>query len=222
MPIKSQQLITLFVFSLVVAAIFSACNTPAVSLSLATPTALATATASSPPVTSTSSAAETVTETPVLTPTVVATETVTATTTVTTTVRPTTPRPRATATVRPPTSVFVTAIKIAPTPVRSNQAPTFTVTFQNTTGQALTYRWFVKLYLQNQPQSFGETAKLDSVIPPQLITLAAPTNWKTLVVAPECLFLIARVFWVDENNQVIEFMKPNGTSPATGFYVCPT
>ncbi|MBI5030959.1 MAG: hypothetical protein HZB51_10560 [Chloroflexi bacterium] len=220
MTTKPVHRIIVFVSILIVVA--SACSTPSVSLSSATPTVIATATASSAFPAPATSTIEPVTETPTLTPTIVATETITATTTVTLTQRPTVTRPRATATPRPPASVFVTAIKITPSPVRSNEPPVFTVTFQNTTGKALNYRWFVKLYLQDQPQSFGETAKLDSVIAPQLSSSAAPSNWKTLVVFPECMFLIARVFWLDESNQVIEFMKPNGTSPATGFYVCPT
>ncbi len=94
------------------------------------------------------------------------------------------------------------------------------MTFLNTTGQPQTYRWFVKVYLPDQPQSFGETSRIDSVIVPKTSAVRASSDWKTMVVL-DCLFFIGRVFWVDENNQVHEFLKSNATSPATGFYVCP-
>jgi hypothetical protein len=127
---------------------------------------------------------------------------------------------RATATPSIPPGVYATAIKIAPTPAQSDVPPLFTVTFLNTTGGAKRYRWFVKIYQQDQPQSFGETPKTDSDIPIHTTQLTAVSNWKTTTVV-QCLFLIARVFWIDENNQVHEFSKPDGNNPATGFYVCP-
>lgn len=139
-----------------------------------------------------------------------------------------TPIQRATAAVRPVATatpailpgVYATAIQIDPTPAKSEEAPQFTVAFLNTTGSAKTYRWFVKLYQQDQPQSFGETPKTASDIPTNTTQLKANSDWKTTTVV-QCLFLIARVFWVDENNQVHEFLKPDGNNPATGFYVCP-
>lgn len=219
MSVKQIHWITLL--ALIVLVGLGACNTPSVALTGSTPTAIATTTPPSAFVVATPAITETITETPIIAPTIAATETLTVTETVTGTRRATATRPRFTATPKPPASVFVSAIKIDPTPVKSNQSPVFTVTFENNTGAAQSFRWFVKVYQQDQPQSFGETSKVDNLIAPKSSKLTAPTNWKTLVVAPECMFFIARVFWVDENNQVIEFMKPNGSSPATGFNVCP-
>jgi hypothetical protein len=128
--------------------------------------------------------------------------------------------PRATATPSIPPGVYATAIKIDPAPAKSDASPQFTVTFLNTTGGAKMYRWFVKVYQQDQPQSFGETSKIDSDIQPNTTQLVAKSDWKTTTVV-QCMFLIARVFWIDENNQVHEFLKPDGYNPAAGFYVCP-
>jgi hypothetical protein len=128
--------------------------------------------------------------------------------------------PRETPTPSIPAGVYATAIKIEPAPAKSDEPPQFTVTFLNTTGVTQTYRWFVKVYQQDQPKSFGETSKTDSDIPTHTAQLTAAADWKTTTVV-QCLFLIARVFSVDDNNQVHEFLKPDGYNPATGFYVCP-
>jgi hypothetical protein len=129
--------------------------------------------------------------------------------------------PAATATLALTPGVYVLAIKIDPNPGKSGQSPTFTVTFVNATGQPQIYRWFVKIYEKDQPQSFGETSKTESWLPTNSVTLPSISDWKTTAVAPECSFYIARVFWLDSNNQVIEFTKPNGASTATGFNICP-
>jgi len=94
------------------------------------------------------------------------------------------------------------------------------VTFLNTTSQTQRYRWFVKIYQPDQPQSFGETAREDSDIVLKTSQLKSSSGWKTTAVL-QCMPMIARVFWADQNNQVTEFLKPDGSSPATGFNICP-
>ena len=197
-------------FVLAISVALSACSAVATSSPTRTPTVIS-ATATAVP-----------TETATPAPTAPATDTPepTATSTVTPTKRVVATRPRATAIPAIPPGVYATAIRIDPTPAKSDEPPQFTVTFLNTTGGAKTYRWFVKVYQQDQPQSFGETSKTDSNIPTNTAQLKAASDWKTTTVV-QCLFLIARVFWVDENNQVHEFLKPDGHNPATGFYVCP-
>ena len=194
----------------------SACSAFSTTTNAATPTSLATATALG----STPTAAPTQTATAA--PTETATDTLTPSATATATKRAVSvpSRTRPIPTPATPLGVFITAIKIDPTPAKSNEPPQFTVTFLNTTGKPQTYRWFVKIYAPNQPQSFGETSREDSVIAPNASQWKSTSDWKTTAVL-ECMSLIARVFWVDQNNQVIEFMKLNGSSPATGFNVCP-
>ncbi len=158
------------------------------------------------------------TDTPSPSPTTGATETAVATATVTR--RPAVPAVRATATAMVSPGVFVTGVKITPLSVRSNELPQFTATFLNTTGQAQSYRWFVKIYAPDQAQSFGETSKVDNDILPNVTQLTSSSDWKTQTFF-DCLPFIARVFWIDADNQVHEFLKPNGANPATGFTVCP-
>jgi len=144
-------------------------------------------------------------ETPTLTPSVVVTATIR---------RSATPAPSA------PSGVYVTAIKIEPQSVKSNEMPQFTVTFLNTTGQTTKYRWFIKIFAPDQTPSFGETPKIESDIPPGTSQLKALSEWRTQTFFG-CLFFTARVFWVDADNQVREFLKPDRVNPGAGFNVCP-
>jgi hypothetical protein len=126
---------------------------------------------------------------------------------------------RVTPIVAPP-GVYVSAITIEPTEVRSDQSPQFSATFVNTTAQAQTYRWFIKVFAQDQSQSFGETPKLDSTIPTGVVQIKATSEWKTRTFFV-CLWFVARAFWVDTDNHVVEFAKPNGPGGYTSFSVCP-
>ncbi|MCL4393247.1 MAG: hypothetical protein M1482_00215 [Chloroflexi bacterium] len=163
--------------------------------------------------------APTGTDTPAATATAAGTATPTLGPTTAPTKRAATPRPRPTATATVTPGIYVTGIQIRPNPGVSEQPPQFLVTFLNTTGQTQPFRWFVKIYQPDEPQSFGETPKVDSDIAPNSSALAV-SDWKTTTVL-QCMPFIARVFWVDQNNQVNEFFKPDGTNPATGFDVCP-
>ncbi len=215
-PARQQLRFSLIVLIVLMAVLaLSACNaSPATNA--ATPTSLATPTTLG----STPTVAPIQTETAAPSATAADTSTPSATATATKRAASVASRTRPIPTPTIPPGVFVTAIKIDPTPAKSNEPPQFTVTFLNTTGKPQTYRWFVKIYAPNQPQSFGETSREDSAIAPNTSQLKSTSDWKTTTVL-ECMPLIARVFWVDQNNQVIEFMKLNGSSPATGFNVCP-
>jgi hypothetical protein len=171
-----------------------------------TPTPLPPSATNVPPLGATPTPAETATQMPA---------------TATATRRPATPTVRATATPVPPQSVFVTEIKVDRPTARSNEAPQFTATFLNTTGQMKTYRWFVKVYAPDDPsRSFGETSKVDSVLPINTTQLKSSSDWKTQSFF-DCLSFVARVFWVDGENQVHEFQKLDGSNPAIPFTVCP-
>lgn len=155
---------------------------------------------------------------PTIAPIVTATPSPPPTATATTRTVTTSGRAKPTPTTLP--GVFVTAVKIDPIAPRSNQDPRFIVTFLNTTGQAKPYRWFVKIYTPDQSPSFGETTRIDTDIPTKTSQLESGGGWKTQTYF-DCLAFIARVFWVDQDHQVSEFLKPDGRSPATGFSVCP-
>ena len=210
-PAELRHLARAFFFALVTSVALSACSAVAAyaPTSTTTPTVIGSTATGVPTDTATPVPTTTVTDTPQSTATALPTQRAAGAT-----------RPRATATPAIPPGVYATAIKIEPAPAKSDVPPQFTITFLNTTGGAKMYRWFVKVYQQDQTQSFGETSKIDSDIATNTTQLKAASDWKTTTVV-QCLFLIARVFWIDENNQVHEFLKPDGHNPATGFYVCP-
>ena len=144
---------------LLAAFVMSACS-PSPTSSLPTPTQTL---ATSPAI------EETATSATMPLPTAVVTETPRATPTATATKRTVSVAPQPSATPMPgtPADVFVSAIKIDPTPAKSKESPQFTVTFLNATGKPQMYRWFVKVYQKDQPQSFGETSKIESAITPK-------------------------------------------------------
>lgn len=139
------------------------------------------------------------------------------------TATPRTPtRPPASPTIAAPPGFWSTTITVDPPAPKRGTFATFSVTFLNTSGSSQTYRWFVKVFQPDQRNSFGETSKLSTTFPPGTTTLAAPADWKIGVIG-DCLPFIARVFWVDPNDQTVhEFVKPDQSGgPAAGFQECP-
>jgi hypothetical protein len=128
--------------------------------------------------------------------------------------------PSPTATPVYPPGVYVTAIKVDPSTLHSNQAPQFTVTFLNTAVQTQDLTWYVKIFSPDQANSFGETEKIPNNIPPGVSRLSAVANWQTQTYSA-CSFFFARSFWVDPNGQINEFLTPTGTSLGVSLSVCP-
>jgi tetratricopeptide (TPR) repeat protein len=118
-----------------------------------------------------------------------------------------------------PPGIYVTAVQTDPPEVKQGQLPTFQVTFLNTLGVTANYNWFVKIYEPDKKQSFGETAKAASAIPPGNHPFATFANWKAPGATP-CRPFIARVFYVASDNTVVEFPKPDGDSFWYYFAVC--
>jgi hypothetical protein len=115
--------------------------------------------------------------------------------------------------------LFVAGVQLDPPEPKDRQTPTFKVTFLNTLGQTVQYRWFIKIFRPEQKQSFGETAKLNSDIPPGTTVLAAVPNWKGVAGEP-CNAFTARVFYQAPDNTILEFPKPGGDTFAFYFWVC--
>lgn len=131
-------------------------------------------------------------------------------------------RPAATATISAPPGMYAVSIRFDPANPKVNNTVTFYVTFLNNTGQTKRFRWFVKIYREENPRnSFGETAKKDDDFPVGRIELASPNNWKVGGFA-DCQPFFARAFWYDiDSTLVTEFLKTDGQSVNTGFSVCP-
>jgi hypothetical protein len=119
-----------------------------------------------------------------------------------------------------PPGIYVTKIILDPPEPKSNELVQFSVVFHNTTGQPQTYRWFIKIFAPEQKNSFGETPKNTRVLPPGQWQLKGEPNWKTGTFFG-CLFFTARVFWVNDDNQVFEFLSVDGKSVGKDFTVCP-
>jgi hypothetical protein len=130
-------------------------------------------------------------------------------------------RPPASPTISAPPGVYATAIRVEPASPKRNQPVMFHVTFLNTTGAPQMYRWRVIIFPPDSKNAKGDTAFLDSTIAPGTSTLTSPDNWTIRGPGP-CEDYIARVFWIDENKQPVEFLKPDRSGgPAVGFQICP-
>jgi hypothetical protein len=158
--------------------------------------------------------------TPTQSPTPLPTETITPTPTLTLIPAPTIIYPTATPIPAAAPGIYVTALDMRTTELKSNDLAQFTPTFLNTTGQPQTIRWFIKIFKSDQIPSFGETPKNTSTLPFGASQFQAESNWKTGTFFG-CLWFSAGVFWVDDNNQVIELLKPDGKPLRKDFSVCP-
>ncbi len=142
--------------------------------------------------------------------------------------------PIATLTPRPPTrvpasptpnappGVYAVSIRVDPPAPKRGQNVNFFVTFFNNTGKPASYRWYIKVYVPDQPNSKGETSKIATDIPVGTAELAGPADWALRGPGP-CEDYVARVFWYDnDSKQTTEFVKPDlSGGPGTGFQVCP-
>jgi len=139
----------------------------------------------------------------------------------TATVTRTPTRPPASPTIAAPPGVWATAVRVDPIPPKNNQTVKFWVTFLNTTGIPQAFRWRVLIFPPDAKNAKGDTAYVDSIIPVGTSELASADNWTIRGPAP-CEQYFARVFWLDESKNAIEFLKPDRSGgPATQFTICP-
>lgn len=213
-----HRIFLLLVVSLVGALTIAACSTaPAIVPTAPTPTpaSLAPAATQTPTTAPTSASAATPTKAAVAQPT--ATKVPVAVATV---VGPDTGEASGSA-----NAVFATAIRVnPPQPVSGPDYVTFYVTFNNTSGKTQQLKWYVKIWSPaSSTQSFGETAKLITNIPPGTSEVASSSNWRTN--SMNCEPFTARVYWLhaDVNfGNPNEFKKPDGSpGPIANFQVCP-
>lgn len=158
------------------------------------------------------------TELPTLTPTV------TTQTSITLTPIRTTASPTGTAISSIAPGLYATNIRLVPAkPVSGGDPVVFHVTFVNTTGKPITFKWRIKIWSPNDSRNaFGDTTILTAEIQPGVTELPSGSEWKTN--PGPCTPFYARVYNVntDVNADPIEFRKPDGTQgPRTDFSVCP-
>jgi hypothetical protein len=120
--------------------------------------------------------------------------------------------------------IYVTAIRQIPIkPVSGGDFVTFYVSFANTTGKPVTFKWRVRIWtLDDSVHSFGDTTVLTTEIQPGVTELASASNWRTN--PGPCTSFYARAYLIntDLSADPIEFKKPDGSpAPKTDFQVCP-
>ena len=107
-------------------------------------------------------------------------------------------------------AVYVTKIRLDPPEPKHEQDVTFYVTFLNTTGADQTFRWFIFIYRQGQPNPFGQTSSDRArVISAGTVEQAAVNTWRMGVDEP-CTTLEAKVYWEDPSGSRLVFNSPDG------------
>jgi hypothetical protein len=126
-----------------------------------------------------------------------------------------------TETLTPVPGVFVVDLSTAPNPPTRGSDLSFDVSFSNTAGAAQTYRWLVYIYRPDDPtKSIGETTALQSEISAGASQVRSLGSWKLPLGGP-CEDYVARVEWLDQNNQANIFNRPDGSPFEKKLTVCP-
>jgi hypothetical protein len=96
----------------------------------------------------------------------------------------------------------------------------FTVTFVNTTGSNLKYRWFIFIYKEGQEKPFGQTSSdQERIIPPGVTEQLALNTWKMGGGEP-CTNFTAQVHWIDAVGGKPIFKRPDGEEYVLPFTIC--
>ncbi len=139
------------------------------------------------------------------------------------TITPTVPRvvvrPSATPTLPP--GIYVTNFRTDPAPAKQKQDLTFYVTLLNTTGDVQTYRWYVLIYSESQPNAVGQTsADKEYILPPGNSEHATLNTWRVGPGLP-CTTYTAKIQFVDQQGGRPDFGKVGGGPATFPFQVCP-
>jgi len=136
---------------------------------------------------------------------------------------PMTPIP--TSTPAPPTPVipsglYATTLDIVPDPPTRGSELIFYATFANTTGVVQNFRWITYIYRSdNRAKAFGQTTATSSSVAIGAHTEKSLGHW-TLPLGGPCEDFVARVVWMDQNNQTTPFLRPDGQPFERAFTVC--
>ncbi|MBI5305447.1 MAG: hypothetical protein HY868_25180 [Chloroflexi bacterium] len=159
---------------------------------------------------------------PTVTPTAAPTNTPTIapTNTLTPTVAPTNaPAPTRTVVVAP--GLYVSDVRVQPSPAPRGEDLTFYATFVNATNATQTYRWLVYIFKSdNRTKSIAETTRTETSIPVSASEQKSLGSWKLGVGGP-CEDFVIRVGFFDQDNKSVNFMKPDGQLFEKELRVCP-
>lgn len=119
-----------------------------------------------------------------------------------------------------PRAVYVTKIRLDPPEPKQKQDVTFYVTFLNTTGTDQTFRWFIFIYRQGQPNPFGQTSSDKArVIPAGTVEQPAVNTWRMGSSEP-CTTVEAKVHWQDPSGSRPVFNGTDGQPYLLTFTMC--
>lgn len=140
---------------------------------------------------------------------------------------PATATPTALATLLPtpppafPPGLYVSNLRIEPSPPVRGADLNFYVTFLNTAGSVYNPRWLVYIFRADTPnRSYSETTVLQSSIPAGTNEVKSLGSWKLGLGGP-CDYFFARVGFLDINNRPVMYTQSDGTIFEKGFTVCP-
>jgi len=121
-----------------------------------------------------------------------------------------------------PSGLYATSLQTIPElPTRGTDL-VFYSTFANNTNSPITFRWVVRIFkLDNLTKSFGQTTNtLFTDLGPGARNQTSLGNWKLPLGGP-CEDFIARIYFIDQNNQENPFKQPNGQIFEKSMAVCP-
>lgn len=120
----------------------------------------------------------------------------------------------------PRAGLFVTDLRIQPSPVRGTPL-TFFPKFVNTLGTQMTFTWRVYIYRANDlSRSYSETTFTQTHFSATPGEVQSVGSWMLPLGGP-CENFVARVGWLDSDNKVQFFMQPDGKIFEKPFTVCP-
>ncbi len=134
-----------------------------------------------------------------------------------------TPAPVPTATPKPTPApgLFVTDLRITPSQPEHNQPASFAATFSNSAGREHTFKWIVYIFRVDTPsRSNYELPAQVTAFPPGAKEYAAPGVFKYGATGFTCDFFFARVGWLDADNKITYFPKPDGDVFEKSFSIC--
>ncbi len=119
-----------------------------------------------------------------------------------------------------PPYLYVTNLRLDPSPPERNQDVNFYVTFLNTSSSVQKYRWNVYVYKQDDlKNSFGRIAPILTEVPANnTVEQKGEGSWNTG--QGGCGRYLGRVVWLDEYNKETFFTGPNGQVFEWWFQVC--
>lgn len=118
----------------------------------------------------------------------------------------------------PQPGLFVTDLRTQPAPIRGTDL-VFYPTFQNTLGVPMTFTWRVFIFKADTPnRSYSDTTYATTMFQPGTAEVKSDGDWNLGPGA--CDWFFARVGWLDSENKINWFMKPDGTVFEKGLTMC--